>query len=93
MVDKGQLGTGHSGSSSVAPFHWRPWAGLLILICCVPLILLGAGFDLSTTGSAAPTECIAGCDDYATKPINRTMLIETIRQHGVGAKAVSTTAT
>ena len=33
----------------------------------------------------------AGCDDNATKPINRAKLIETIRQHWVGAEAVPAT--
>ena len=39
-------------------------------------------------------KCIkAGCDDYATKPIDRKKLIETIRQHLVHTKAASVAAT
>ncbi len=39
-------------------------------------------------------KCIkAGCNDYASKPINRKKLIEAIQQHWVGAEAVSVAAT
>ncbi len=38
--------------------------------------------------------CIrSGCDDYATKPIDRTKLIETIHQHLAPAEAASLAAT
>jgi len=43
----------------IKPSTMRKWAGLLVLICCVPLVLLALGVDLSTSGQVPSLDSLS----------------------------------